>query len=180
LHYNLNHDASLDAGAFRATEFEAPLKGNTMEATLIAMPDATASAQNAPAARPPRQPKVAAEETMPTPEQVQKSMAKALRMYFQDECPHQAERSRQLTEGRRLAASEGFAPLKHMDERQMQIRAGQSAAALEARGPRPAPSIAKTSSPTAGSADKPAGAKKPRSRNRNRKPRQLVSNQAAA
>lgn len=41
---------------------------------------------------------------MPTPEQVAKSMARALR--FQNACPHQEELARQIAEGRKMARAE--------------------------------------------------------------------------
>lgn len=99
-------------------------------------------------------------EFQPTPEQVAKAVRKSL--LFQDACPVQAERARQIAEGRIMAQREGFCPGKPRDERQEQIRAGQRAAHQEQapRHPHGQPQVF-------GHTDGPAR-KKPRNRNRNR------------
>lgn len=170
----------------KASDPESPQAAKVPKVAKPKAPDASASsgdavAPQAPAAAPaPAQshapaniPVAPMEAPMPTVEQVQKAMAKAWRMQFQDECPEQAERGRQNAEGRRLAQAEGFAPLKHVDERELQIRAGQSMAAQESRQAR-APA-ARPTPQNRGEAAKPAGqaagAKKSRGRNRNRKNR---------
>lgn len=150
------------------------------DAPSVASPDAPVEIVAEPAsisaalpAASPKQAPAMIEAPMPTAEQVQKAMAKARRMQFQDECPEQAERARQISEGRRLAQAEGFAPLKHVDERELQIRTGQSLAAQESRQARsPAPRPAAPKNNDSEKDARPAGAKKSRNRNRNRKNRQ--------
>lgn len=73
------------------------------------------------------------QEFQPTPEQVARSMARALR--FQEASPDQAIREHQINEGRKMAQAEGFGKKqKTIDERTSQIRAGQSASAQEHNG----------------------------------------------
>jgi hypothetical protein len=101
-------------------------------------------------------------EPQPSPEQVALAIRKAL--LFQDACPVQAERARQITEGRRMAQREGFFPAKPRDERQEQIRAGQRAVHYDN-------SLRQPNDPTHASIliDATSRKKKPRNRNRNRK-----------
>lgn len=163
---------------------KAPLPSESPAAPQEAPPDSILAQDPIPASSPspasaPKQTPAMIEAPMPTFEQVQKAEAKAWRLQFQDECPEQAERARQISEGRRLAQAEGFAPLKHVDERELQIRTGQSLAAQEsrqARAPSPRPAAQKNND----SKDaRPAGAKKSRNRNRNRKNRPASPPQGA-
>lgn len=157
---------------------KAPLPDESPAAPQEAAPDSILAQAPTPAPAP-RQAPAMIEAPMPTFEQVQKAEAKAWRLQFQDECPEQAERARQISEGRRLAQAEGFAPLKHVDERELQIRTGQSLAAQEsrqARAPSPRPAAQKNND----SKDaRPAAAKKSRNRNRNRKNRPASPPQGA-
>ena len=111
---------------------------------------------------------------LPTFEQVAKSMARALRR--QDPWPVLAERATQAAEGRKMAQAEGFAPkARPVEEREAQIRAGQSMAAQEARAARGAAHHQSQGPRTTPSADgstaaSPGAPKKRRNRNRN-KPR---------
>ena len=105
---------------------------------------------------------------LPTFEQVAKSMARALRC--KDDYPALAERDRQASEGRLMAASEGFgAKSKPIDERQAQIRAGQSASAREANQACPPRQNAQQAPRQAPAPQDPnAAPKKRRNRNRNK------------
>lgn len=59
----------------------------------------------------------AREEPMPTFEQVERSMQKAMRLRFNDDGAHQAERNRQIAEGRKMSACENQPPRRRPEER---------------------------------------------------------------